>query len=88
MSPADRDIIFDEGRRIIFDMLDVPQPIIAAIEGAAVGLGATIALLCDVRIAAADANVGDPHVKVGVVAGAGGAVIWPWLVAQAARSGI
>jgi enoyl-CoA hydratase len=88
MSPADRDIIFDEGRRIIFDMLDVPQPIIAAIEGAAVGLGATIALLCDVRIAAADAKVGDPHVKVGVVAGAGGAVIWPWLVAQAARSGI
>jgi enoyl-CoA hydratase len=80
MSPADRDIIFDEGRRIIFDMLDVPQPIIAAIEGAAVGLGATIALLCDVRIAAADAKVGDPHVKVGVVAGDRGAVIWPWLV--------
>jgi enoyl-CoA hydratase len=76
----DRDEVFRESRRLIIDLLELPQPIIAAIEGPAVGLGATIALFCDVKVAAADARIGDPHVLIGVVAGDGGAVIWPWLV--------
>ena len=76
----ERDEVFRESRRIIIDLLELPQPIIAAIEGPAVGLGATVALFCDVKIAAADARIGDPHVLIGVVAGDGGAVIWPWLV--------
>jgi enoyl-CoA hydratase len=76
----ERDEVFCESRRIIIDLLELPQPIIAAIEGPAVGLGATVALFCDVKIAAADARIGDPHVLIGVVAGDGGAVIWPWLV--------
>jgi enoyl-CoA hydratase len=76
----ERDEVFRESRRIIIDLLELPQPIIAAIEGPAVGLGATVALFCDVKIAATDARIGDPHVLIGVVAGDGGAVIWPWLV--------
>jgi enoyl-CoA hydratase len=76
----DLDPLFDEGYRIVMDLIDLPQPIIAAIEGPAVGLGATIALFCDVKFAAADARIGDPHVRIGVVAGDGGAVIWPWLI--------
>ena len=47
------------------------------------GLGATIALFSDIIIAAEGARIGDPHVRIGVVAGDGGAVIWPWLVGAA-----
>ena len=64
-------------------MLDVEQPIIGAINGDAVGLGATIALFCDVIVAAEKAGFGDPHVRVGIVAGDGGAVIWPLLIGPA-----
>jgi enoyl-CoA hydratase len=52
-------------------------------NGAAAGLGATIALLCDIIIADEKAVIGDPHVKVGLVAGDGGAVIWPQLIGYA-----
>ena len=49
-------------------------------NGAAAGLGATLALMCDVIIAADTAVIGDPHIKVGLVAGDGGAIIWPQLI--------
>src|SRR5205807_8250929 len=68
------------GAKIIVDLLEVQQPIIAAVNGPATGLGATLALFSDVIFAADNARIGDPHVRVGVVAGDGGAVIWPWLV--------
>lgn len=55
------------------------QPIVAAVNGDAVGLGATLALFCDIIIASEKARFGDPHVRVGLVAGDGGAVIWPLL---------
>src|SRR5262245_36067180 len=42
------DDFFRDARSIIVDLLEVPQPIIAAINGPAIGLGATLALLCDV----------------------------------------
>ena len=70
-------------KRIVFGMLDCPKPIIAKVNGPAVGLGATIALLCDVIFAAPTAKIGDPHVKVGFTAGDGGAVIWPHLIGHA-----
>jgi len=47
------------------------------------GLGATIALFCDVIFAADNAKIGDPHIRVGLVAGDGGAVIWPQLIGYA-----
>ncbi len=80
MTPAERDVVFAEGRRIVLDLLEIPQPTIAAIEGSAIGLGATIALFCDVKIAGESARLADPHVRIGVVAGDGGCAIWPWLV--------
>ena len=67
-------------RRLILNVLEVNQPIVAAVNGDAVGLGATIALFCDVVIAAEQARIGDTHVRVGLVAGDGGAIIWPLLV--------
>lgn len=68
------------GRRLVENMLDVEQPIIGAINGDAVGLGATLALLCDITVVSEKARFADTHVKIGVVAGDGGAVIWPLLI--------
>ncbi len=71
------------GRRILHNMLWVEQPIICALNGVAAGLGATIALFCDIIYASDQARIGDTHVKAGLVAGDGGAVIWPLLVGMA-----
>jgi enoyl-CoA hydratase len=72
--------LFDEevrlAKRIVFAMLDLDKPLICRLNGHAVGLGATLALLCDVIFAADSAKIGDPHVAIGLVAGDGGAAIW------------
>ncbi|MFB0874926.1 MULTISPECIES: enoyl-CoA hydratase/isomerase family protein [unclassified Sphingobium] len=69
-----------EAKQVIFSMLDCAKPIIGRINGDAVGLGCTLALMCDVIVATETARFGDPHVKVGLTAGDGGGVIWPQLV--------
>ncbi len=74
-----RDIAWD-AKRIVNSILEMEKPIICRLNGAAAGLGATIALLCDMIVADETARIGDPHVKVGLVAGDGGALIWPQLV--------
>ncbi|HET8710475.1 MAG TPA: enoyl-CoA hydratase/isomerase family protein [Spongiibacteraceae bacterium] len=72
---------FDEeirlAKRIVFSMLDLDKPLVCRMNGHAVGLGATLALYCDVIFATEKAKIGDPHVGVGLVAGDGGAAIWP-----------
>jgi len=78
--PVDPDRIDEElrlAKRIVFAMLDMEKPLICRLNGHAIGLGATLALFCDVVFAADTARIGDPHVAVGLVAGDGGAVIWP-----------
>jgi enoyl-CoA hydratase len=72
--------MMQEGRRVVDNLLDCEKPIVSAVNGAAAGLGATIALLCDVVVAARNARIGDPHAKMGITAGDGGAVIWPLLI--------
>jgi enoyl-CoA hydratase len=69
-----------EAKQIIWDLLDVEIPILCAMNGPAVGLGASVALLCDMVIMAENAFIADPHVTVGLVAGDGGAAIWPLLL--------
>lgn len=66
--------------RMARSILAVSQPMIAAVNGHAIGLGATLALFCDVVYMAETARIGDPHVKAGIVAGDGGPVLWPMLV--------
>jgi enoyl-CoA hydratase/carnithine racemase len=66
--------------RIWEHMLLCPQPIVAAINGDALGLGTSLMLFCDMSIVADDAKLGDTHVRVGLVTGDGGAVMWPLLV--------
>jgi enoyl-CoA hydratase len=70
----------EESKNAIFSLLDCHKPIIGRINGDAIGLGCSLALLCDVIVAVDTARFGDPHVKVGLTAGDGGAVIWPQLI--------
>jgi len=72
-----------DAKQLIWDLLDVELPIVAAVNGPAVGLGASVALLSDVIVMAEGAVIADPHVRVGIVAGDGGAAIWPLLVGPA-----
>ena len=72
-----------DARQMIWDLLDVHLPIVCAVNGPAVGLGASIALLCDVIFMAETATIADPHVRVGIVAGDGGTVAWPLAVGPA-----
>jgi enoyl-CoA hydratase len=70
-------------KRIVFAMLDLDKPLVCRLNGHAVGLGATLALFSDVVFAAENAKIGDPHVALALVAGDGGAAIWPQLVGLA-----
>jgi enoyl-CoA hydratase len=68
-------------RRIVNRLLELDKPIVCAINGDAIGLAATIALLCDITVMSEDARIGDTHVsRVGLVAGDGGTVVWPLLI--------
>ena len=66
-----------DARRLLTSLIELPQPIVAAVQGAAVGLGATVVLSCDAVVASRNAKIADSHVNVGLVAGDGGAVVWP-----------
>jgi enoyl-CoA hydratase len=66
-----------EAKRIIFRMLECEKPVIARVNGHAVGFGATLALASDIIVSVDTALFGDPHVKAGLVAGDGGALLWP-----------
>lgn len=84
LNNANNPDLFDEEVRlakcIVFSMLDLDKPLICRLNGHAVGLGATLALFCDVIFASEKAKIGDPHVAIGLVAGDGGTVIWPQLI--------
>jgi len=77
--PAARDESLREGAQIIEEMLRFPLPVIAAVNGAAVGLGCSLAVLSDIVLMSDTAHLADPHVSVGLVAGDGGAAFWPLL---------
>lgn len=70
----------DEAYNILRNIVDLPKPVIAAVNGAAMGLGASIAFACDIIIAAENARIADPHVSVGLAAGDGGCVFWPLMM--------
>ncbi|TDI60995.1 MAG: enoyl-CoA hydratase/isomerase family protein [Alphaproteobacteria bacterium] len=70
----------DMPRKLVINLLACEKPIICSLNGDAVGIGATLALFCDIIIACDTARIGDPHVRAGLSAGDGGAVIWPQLI--------
>jgi enoyl-CoA hydratase/carnithine racemase len=67
----------ENARRTIRGFVDLPIPIIAAVNGPAVGFGATIATLCDIVLLSDRAWISEPHVNLGMVVGDGIAVSWP-----------
>lgn len=75
--PAVRQSLVTDARRLVNAFLGLPQPVVAAVQGAAMGLGATVALCCDAVVAARRAALADTHVNVGLVAGDGGCLVWP-----------
>jgi enoyl-CoA hydratase len=76
---AERRRVIRQARRLVEVMLGTELPVIAAVNGAAVGLGCTLATLCDIVLVADHTFLADPHVSVGLVAGDGSAVTWPFL---------
>jgi enoyl-CoA hydratase len=67
------------GRQIVTGMIACRVPIVAAVNGPAVGLGCSLVALSDVVYMAASAHLADPHVAVGLVAADGGPITWPLL---------
>jgi enoyl-CoA hydratase len=72
-----REQVMEEARTILLDMIRFPLPLVAAVNGPAVGLGCSLALSCDIVLISDRAHLADPHLNVGLVAGDGGAALWP-----------
>ncbi|GJO03898.1 enoyl-CoA hydratase [Mycobacterium marinum] len=65
------------GRDIVLGMARCRVPVVAAVNGPAVGLGCSLVALSDIVYIAPDAYLADPHVQVGLVAADGGPLTWP-----------
>lgn len=81
--PAEFEKVAAEAKAIMFAQLDLPKPLVCRLNGHAMGLGATLAVCSDIVIAQRGAKIADPHVCVGLVAGDGGALVWPQLMGYA-----
>jgi len=79
-NPVTRRAGMREARKVVREMVDFRLPVIAAVNGPAVGFGCSIAVLCDIVLMSEKAFFADTHVMTGVVAGDGGAVAWPLLM--------
>src|SRR5882762_3066117 len=66
-----------DGREIVLGMARCRIPVVAAVNGPAVGLGCSLVALSDIVYIAEDAVLADPHVQVGLVAADGGPLTWP-----------
>ncbi len=75
-SAAVRERMTSHARGVLLGLIDFPVPVISAVQGAAIGLGATIAGIADIVVAWRGAKIADTHVNVGIVAGDGGIVAW------------
>jgi len=71
--------VFHEARDLVYNIVNCSKPIVAAIDGHAVGAGLAVALLADVSIAAPTARIVDGHTRLGVAAGDHSVIVWPLL---------
>jgi enoyl-CoA hydratase/carnithine racemase len=69
--------VIAEGRDLVINMIRCRVPVVAAVNGPAVGLGCSVIALSDVVYMAESAYLSDPHVMVGLVAADGGPLTWP-----------
>jgi enoyl-CoA hydratase/carnithine racemase len=77
--PALRKISLTHAKMIVTGMAGCRVPIIAAVNGPAVGLGCSLVALSDIAFMARSAYLADPHVLLGLVAADGGPITWPLL---------
>jgi enoyl-CoA hydratase/carnithine racemase len=83
-SPADTPAYYTEGiQRITLALARTDVPVIAAVNGPAIGAGCDLACMCDIRIAAESARFAESFVKVGIIPGDGGAWLLPRAVGYA-----
>ncbi|KAF0964806.1 enoyl-CoA hydratase/isomerase family protein [Rhodococcus sp. T7] len=80
---ASRSRVMREARDLVRNIIEVPQPIISAINGPAAGAGLVAALLADISVAGRRAKIVDGHVRLGVAAGDHAAICWPLLTSMA-----
>ncbi len=78
-----KDELFARIQRLPLTLEDLDKPVVAAVNGVATGAGMDLALMCDIRYAAASARFAETYVRVGLVPGAGGAHFLPRLVGVA-----
>jgi enoyl-CoA hydratase/carnithine racemase len=76
-NPALRAAVIAEGKDLVLNMIRCRIPVVAAVNGPAVGLGCSVIALSDVVYMAESAYLADPHVAVGLVAADGGPLTWP-----------
>jgi enoyl-CoA hydratase len=69
--------VIAEGRELVLNMIRCRVPVVAAVNGPAVGLGCSVIALSDIVYMAESAYLSDPHVTVGLVAADGGPLTWP-----------
>ena len=77
--PELRKAVLNRSRSLFWSMVALEVPVIAAVNGPAVGAGATLALLCDIVLMADGAYLAEPRVSIGLVPGDGSAILWPVL---------
>jgi enoyl-CoA hydratase len=77
--PDLRKAVLNRSRSLFWSLVALEVPVIAAVNGPAVGAGATLALLCDIVLMAEGAHLAEPRVNIGLVPGDGSAIIWPLL---------
>jgi enoyl-CoA hydratase len=75
--------VWKEARELVYGIINCSKPVVAAVEGPAVGAGLAVALLSDISVAGRTARFVDGHVRLGVAAGDHAAIIWPLLVGMA-----
>jgi enoyl-CoA hydratase len=78
--PVARQFQIHEARTVFLEVINFPKPLVSAVNGPAVGLGCSIALLSDFLVMGESSYLSDPHVAVGLVAGDGGAAMLPLLI--------
>ena len=76
-SPRARRTIIQQARSVLSALAGLVPPIVVGVQGPVVGLGATVVLACDAVVAVKTASLSDAHVAMGLVAGDGGALVWP-----------
>ncbi len=72
--------ISEQAGAILNAMINFRLPVVAAVNGPAIGLGASLALCCDLVLMSEHSYLCDPHVSIGLTAADGGALLWPYMM--------